>query len=121
MARTPTPEEALERARRSQDDRLEAIRVLAEARHAVAAAIASRDDQIAAVERETRSVIAAAAAADTKAWTTATAAGWSKDELRKIGFDAPTKADARPRTRRPRASATTTGGATDQATQVDAE
>ena len=70
-------------ARALLDDRIEAVRALAIARQAVA----EKRGELDAVER-----------ADAAAYAAAQRAGWSTEELRKVGLDEPArKAPGRPR------------------------
>ncbi|MBG6240126.1 uncharacterized protein YcsI (UPF0317 family) [Mycetocola sp. CAN_C7] len=94
MAKNPTAEEAIERARALQDSKIEAVRVLAQSNQEVSDA----RERAADAEREYTRVHGAAVAA-----------GWTVDELRKIGFS---DAEKKPRTRRTKsASQSSAGGA----------
>lgn len=97
MATQLSPEEAIERARRLQDERLNAVRVVAEARQNLADARAETDREMAALQARIAERISAAERDDVRAYNAARAAGWSADELRKIGFSEP---DKQARTRR---------------------
>lgn len=91
MVKVLSPEEAVQRAQRAQEGRIDAIRGLAEVRQSsadVAEAVARR---LAEVKRETDAQLADAERADARAYAAARAAGWSIDELRKVGFDEPEK------------------------------
>lgn len=69
--------QALEqRARALLDDRITAVRALAKARKSMF----DKRDALAAAERE-----------DAAAYQAAVRAGWTDDELKKVGFDAPTR------------------------------
>ena len=70
------PDEALDRARRLLDPRLEPIRQLAAAR---------------AARNEARKVAEKAETTDARAYAAAVKAGWTEAELRSVGFDAPSK------------------------------
>lgn len=91
MATTPTPEEAVERARRAQDQRIETVRVLAQTRQELTSERESADRERAELEARLRDRMREHEAADVKAFNAATAAGWTPDELRKIGFPEPEK------------------------------
>lgn len=109
MADQLTVDQAVERAMRAQDEKIAAIRELATGRQALADA---RDDaarKVAELERQNAEQIGAAEHEDVRLYSAATKAGWSVEELRKIGFDEPAK--SRRVTRRKRSSATrsTTG------------
>jgi hypothetical protein len=71
MAKNPTAEEAIERARALQDSKIEAVRVLAESNQNVTDA----RERATEAEREYVRVFGAAISA-----------GWTPEELRKIGF-----------------------------------
>lgn len=86
MAKNPTAEEAIERARALQDSKIEAVRVLAESNQNVTDA----RERAAEAEREYARVFGAAVSA-----------GWTPDELRKIGFS---DTEKRSRQRRQRSS-----------------
>ena len=117
MVKVLSPEEAVERARRAQEGRIDAIRGLAEARQATADAAEDAARKLADVKRETDALIAEAERADVRAYNAAMAAGWSADELRKVGFDEPEKKKrvAR-RSRVPKASI---AAAADQSAQAE--
>ncbi|MFC3687311.1 hypothetical protein [Aquipuribacter hungaricus] len=80
-------------ARALLDDKVKAVRVLAHARQA-------REDARAALEQAER--------ADTAAYTAALRDGWTADELKRVGLDAPTKRAPG----RPRSTAKTSGRST---------
>ncbi|MEU2201683.1 hypothetical protein [Isoptericola sp. NPDC019482] len=111
MAKTPTPEEAIERARQAQEDRISAIRVLAEARQSVADLREQTARELAELQASIDKRIGDAERSDLKAYNAAIAAGWSADELRKIGFpESEKKARARRRqSRKPTPSAAPSG------------
>lgn len=103
MAEQPTVDQAVERAMRSQDKKIEAVRELARGRQALADVKEEAARKIAEVERENAERIGAAEREDLRLYGAATKAGWSAEELRKIGFDEPAK--SRRATRRKRSSA----------------
>lgn len=103
MANTPTVDEAVERARRAQDDRIEAVRVLAAARQALVDERAAAAERLAQVERDNAEKVGEAEREDVRTYQAAVKAGWTREQLRKIGFDEPAKVR---RTRRKRAGAT---------------
>lgn len=103
MAAELTVDEAVERATRAQDDKIAAIRDLAKGRQALADVKADAARKLADLERENAERISTAERDDVRLYGAATKAGWSADELRKIGFDAPTKSR---RAARKRATAT---------------
>ncbi|WP_422117699.1 hypothetical protein [Brachybacterium sp. UNK5269] len=91
MATTPTPEEAVERATRAQDQRIETVRVLAQTRQELTNERESADRERAELETRLKERMRDYEAADVKAFNAATAAGWTPEELRKIGFPEPEK------------------------------
>lgn len=106
MATQLTPEEAIERARRLQDDRLNAVRVVAEAQQSLTDVRDETARELADLQARIAERIAQAEREDVRAYSAALGAGWSAEELRKIGFTEPDKkARARRRTsRKPAAS-----------------
>ncbi len=107
MAKEPSVEEAIEIANRLQADRITAIRGVGEARQNLADVREAAARRLADVERENAEQIAAAEREDVKQYSAAQAAGWSADELRKIGYPEPDK-KARVRKRQARRMTTTT-------------
>ena len=103
MAKEPSVEEAIEAANRIQADRITAIRRVGEARQNLADVREAAARRLAEVERENAEQIAAAEREDVKQYNAAQAAGWSADELRKIGYPEPDK-KARVRKRQTRLS-----------------
>lgn len=91
MAKTPTPEEAVERARRAQDRRIESVRALAQARQELTDERESADRERAELEARLKERVRSFEAADMKAFNAATATGWTAEELRGIGFPEPDK------------------------------
>ncbi len=95
MTTTLSPEAAAEAAQRLLNERVDAIRSLAKARQERNDARAQLDD----AER-----------ADAAAYTAAQRAGWSAEDLRKVGFDEPErKLPGRPRRSRGSRAGTTQG------------
>lgn len=99
MAKNLTPQQALEAARRANDARLQAVRILAEARQNVMDVRESSARDVEAAKAKAATEIRAAELADVKAWDAALRAGWQMPELRRIGF---TEAEKRARVRRRR-------------------
>lgn len=91
MATTPTPEEAVERARRAQEKKIETVRMLAQSRQELTNERESADRERAELEGRLKERMREYEVADVKAFGAATAAGWSPEELRKIGFPEPDK------------------------------
>lgn len=105
MAKEPSVEEAIEIANRLQADRITAIRGVGEARQNLADVREAAARRLAEVERENADQIAAAEREDVKQYSAAQAAGWSAEELRKIGYPEPDK-KARVRKRQARRATT---------------
>ena len=97
MATALTPEEAIERARRLPDERLNAVRGVAEARQGLVDVRERTDRELAELQARIAEQIADAERQDVRAYNAAISAGWTADELRKIGFSEP---DKKARTRR---------------------
>lgn len=89
--------EALERAKRVQEDRLTSIQTAVEARQRFADAIADASHRRAALEREIAENLRTFEAADLVAYNAAKSVGWSVNELREIGLVEPAK---KPRSRK---------------------
>ena len=97
MAKTLSVDEALERAQRAQEARMGAIRAVAEARQIVVDVREETDRELAEFQRRIADRVATAEREDVRAFNAALSAGWTVDELRKIGFPEP---DKKVRTRR---------------------
>ena len=91
MAKELSIEEAVERAKRAQEDRIGAIRHLAEARQGVADVREDTARELADLQASVAQRVGDAEREDVKAYNAALSAGWSSDELRKIGFAEPDK------------------------------
>lgn len=91
MANGVSIEELLERARRTQENRISAIRILAEARQHVADVREETARELAELQARIAQRVDDAERADVKAYNAAATAGWSREELRKIGFAEPDK------------------------------
>ena len=112
MAKTLSVEEAKQRARDLQDARIEAIGSLAEAHQNVVDVRADVEQRRADFEREVAAELAAAEREDVKRWNAAIAAGWSVQELKKIGYEEPEKKKRATRKRSaPRRAASAASGA----------
>lgn len=105
MATQLTPEEAIERAKRLQDERLNAVRGVAEARQALVDVREETDRELSELQARIAERIGNAEREDARAYSAAVSAGWTADELRKIGFSEPDK-KARVRRRATRKPAT---------------
>lgn len=112
MATIPTPDEAVERAKRAQEKRIETVRTLAEARQHVTDEQERANRERAELEARIKERMREFESADLKAYNSATAAGWSSEELRKIGFPEP---DKKRRVRRRSTSRTRQHGSQDDA------
>lgn len=91
MAKTLSVEEAEARATQLQQERLSAIRGLAEARQNVVDVRTDADRRRADLERELAALVSDAEREDVQRYNAALSAGWTDVELRKIGFDEPDK------------------------------
>jgi len=91
MAKEPTADEAIARARALQDDRLNAIRAVATARQTVADVREATAAELAELQARIAQRVADAEREDVRAYNAALSAGWTGDELRKIGFAEPDK------------------------------
>lgn len=111
MAEQLTVDQAVERAMRTQDEKIAAIRELAQGRQALADIKDEAARKVAEIERQNADDIGAAEREDVRLYSAATKAGWSTDELRKIGFDEPAKLRRIARRRSPSATRSTSGAA----------
>ncbi|CAM5538551.1 hypothetical protein [Leifsonia shinshuensis] len=91
MTKVLSPEEAVARAQRAQEGRIDAIRTLAEARQNSADVANEVARKLAEVKATTDAQLTEAERTDLRAYNAAIAAGWSVDDLRKVGFDEPEK------------------------------
>lgn len=91
MAKHPSVDEAVERAKRAQDNRIDAVRTLAQAREALTATHEQGEREIAALRATLAEQDAAARQVDRQAYSRALAAGWTTAELVRIGFTASPK------------------------------
>lgn len=91
MATQLTPEEAIERARRLQEDRINAVRTVAEARQRLVDVQEETARELADLQARIAERIADAERDDLRAYSAAQSAGWSVEELRKIGLSEPDK------------------------------
>lgn len=122
MATALTPEEAIERARRLQDERLNAVRGVAEARQGLVDVRERTDRELAELQARIAEQIAEAEREDVRAYNAAVSAGWTADELRKIGFSEPDKkVRARRRATRKPASRPAPDAAADSSQEAPSE
>ena len=91
MAKELTPDEAIVRARALQDERLNAIRTVAVARQGLADVREDTTRELAELQARITQRVGDAERDDVRAYNGALAAGWTSDELRKIGFTEPDK------------------------------
>ncbi|MFC5932173.1 hypothetical protein [Cryobacterium melibiosiphilum] len=119
MVKELSVEEAVERAQRIQEERIGTIRSLAQARQSLTAVRESAALRFAEVERETAEKITAAEREDVKQYSAAQAAGWSVEELRKVGYAEPDK-KLRVRQRQARKASTTARSNAETTTEDDA-
>lgn len=82
-----TEHEAVERATRLQDAKIETVRALARGRQALTEAAQEAARRRAEVEQQTAELVRSAEADDARLYLAATRAGWTPAELKKIGFD----------------------------------
>ncbi len=110
MSTEKSIEEIVERAKRVQEDRIVAIRAVAETRQKLTDVRTETDQELAEVQGRITARITEAEREDLRAYSASLAAGWSVEELRKIGFTEPAKkARARRRTARKAAPRTVPG------------
>lgn len=107
MANQPSVEEAVERARRAQEDRIAAIRTVAQARQSLADVREQTARELAELQEQIAQRIRQAEQEDVRAYNAAVTAGWTPAELKKIGFPEPEKKQ-RARRRSTRRTATST-------------
>lgn len=118
MAKEPSIEEAVERARRAQEGRLKTIRGIAEARQKLADVREETARELAQLQAQIAERVAEAEREDVRSYNAATSAGWTTEELKKIGFTEPDK-KTRARRRTTRKPAAKTNGPATTATQPD--
>ena len=99
----PTPDEAVNRAQRVLNARLDAIRRAVEARQSLTNVHDQAQQERAALEAEISARIRDAETKDARAYSAALQAGWSAAELKKIGLSEPDK-KRRTRRRAPRST-----------------
>ena len=80
-------EDALARAHQLEGNRMDSIKALADTRASVDLAHTNRAERITELKCETAEAITEADRADQRAYRAALRAGWSADELKKIGFE----------------------------------
>lgn len=108
MANEPSIEEAVERARRAQEDRITAIRTVAEARQSLADVREETARELAELQARIAERVRDAEQEDVRAYNAALNAGWTPAELKRIGFAEPEKKQrTRRRTTRRPSTATT--------------
>lgn len=122
MATQLTPGEAIERARRLQEERLTAVQAVAETRQAVTDVREETARELANLQARIADRVSAAERDDVRAWNAALSAGWSADELRKIGFSEPDKkVRARRRSTRKTSTSTTPAAAPEAPSETSHE
>lgn len=114
-----TVDEAVERAMRAQEARIESIRELARGRQSLADVKADTARRLADLERENAERVSAAEREDVRLYSAATKAGWSPEELRKIGFDEPEKSRRVARRRRSSTGRPASSGDTSEASNTN--
>lgn len=99
MAPELTIEDAVARARKAEERRIEAIRLLVTAQQRVTTAQQEGAERVAQAQREAEEQLRAAEKENAQRYSDALAAGWSAADLRKIGFREPPKHARSPRRR----------------------
>ena len=89
MTQLPTVDEALQRARQAQEERLKTIQALVEARQHVHDVREETARELSELQAQIKERIAAAEKADRQAFAAAKRGGWTVQELRKIGLPEP--------------------------------
>ncbi|QTE30345.1 hypothetical protein [Pengzhenrongella sicca] len=118
MAKHLSPDDAAARAKALQDDRLNAIRTIAIARQAVADVREQTTRELTELQATITQRIGDAERDDVRAYNAAVSAGWTPDELRKIGFGEPDK-KARVRRRAARRGTADTAAGADRPERAD--
>lgn len=95
MAKQISVDEAIKRAESAQHARMEAIKVVAQSRSALAEGRDRLERELAELTRTHAQILAELERHDSAAYSDARQAGWSDAELTKIGFTKPTVAVAR--------------------------
>lgn len=109
MDKAPNIEQAIERARRAQEHRVNVIRDVATAREELNQTRKQTSQELDELKAKTAERIKTAQSADTNAYRAALKAGWTREELRDIGFTEPSrKTSTRSRRRAPSKTSTPT-------------
>lgn len=82
-----TEQEAVARATRLQEAKIDAVRALARSRQALTQATQEATRRLAEVEQRNAELVGAAEQEDARLYLAATRAGWSPSELKKIGLE----------------------------------
>lgn len=115
MTKTPSPEQVIEQAKRALDNRINSIRIAVEARQNLDDLVETVDRERAELEARISQQISDAHKVNVMAYNAAIRAGWSIEELRKIGLPQPKKT-TKPRTR-PARKPVSTNETVDSATE----
>ena len=91
MKKTLSVEEAVRRAREAQEKKISSVRTLAQARQNLSDIHEQGEQQLAELKARISQQIREAEGADKKAFNAALSAGWTIEELRRIGFVEPRK------------------------------
>lgn len=118
MANELNVDEIMDRAKRAQESRLAAIQRVVEARQALIDERAATDKELAELQATIAQRLTASQQNDLRAYTASLAAGWTPEELKKIGFAEPEK-KARARRRTTRAATTRSTRATNDGSSQD--
>lgn len=91
MTPKPTPDEAIARARALQDERITVIRSVAEARQKVDDVREQTTRELSDLQERIAQRLGEAEGEDARAYAAALSAGWTPEEMRRIGFTEPAK------------------------------
>lgn len=118
MATELKMEEVMERARLAQEERMAAIRVVAEARQSLLDVQTQTEQELSELRAKATQRVAVAEREDVRAYNASLTAGWTVEELKKIGFGEPVK-KTRTRRRNTRKTSDGSGAASAQPTASD--
>lgn len=118
MANELKIEEVMERARLAQEDRMAAIRVVAEARQSLLDVQTQTEQELSELRAKATQRVAVAEREDVRAYNASLTAGWTVEELKKIGFGEPVK-KTRARRRSARKTSDGAGAAPAEPTGAD--
>jgi len=116
MAKTPTPEEAVEHAQRIEQQRVESVRNLAQTRASLSDLDTQADHERKQLEKQIKERARQAEKDDLAAYNNALRAGWTEKQLATAGFPEPRR-KARNR-RRTSASKSSSANKTESTTEA---